>query len=167
MPAGPAPTIAKSISCEGQCFQMPASLASSCSEGLTSTRPSLHSMTGMVRGGPSAARTVRPLFAFRIEPGKGDEVLVEELADRVRVAASAGPTTRNPSTPNWASSSRRRVKAVISFSPRLGTRFSKARSWLPGTQRPAFGPAPRRSQSPDGRSAGRCRRQTGPARERR
>ena len=38
----------------------------------------------------------------------------------------AGPTTRNPTTPDWARISRRLVKAAISFSPRLGTRFSKA-----------------------------------------
>ena len=47
----------------------------------------------------------------------------------------AGPTTRNPTTPNWARISRRLVKAAISFSPKLGTRFSKVLSWLPGTQR--------------------------------
>ena len=38
MPAGPAPTIAKSTSCDGQCLQMPASLASSCKDGLTRIR---------------------------------------------------------------------------------------------------------------------------------
>ena len=46
-------------------------------------------MTGVFRGEPSALKTVWPCVGFRIEPGEGDKVLVEKLANRVRVAATA------------------------------------------------------------------------------
>ena len=59
------------------------------SEGLTRTRPSLHSMTGMLSGEPSSRRPAGPRSLSGIEPGEGDEVLVKEFADGVRVAAAA------------------------------------------------------------------------------
>jgi len=100
IPAGPAPTIAKSTSCDGQCFQIPASRASSCNVGFTRIRRSHIQITGVFRGEACVSKKSPSRCGFRVEPGKWDKVLVKKLANRIRIAAASWTNNTSPIVPN-------------------------------------------------------------------
>src|SRR5438034_471330 len=94
-PAGPAPTIARSMSCDGQCFQMPAAHASSCKPGFTRMR-SPHSITGVLRGEPSSANTRRPASVSVSNHVNGTKFLWRNSRTVFVSRQRPGPTTRMP-----------------------------------------------------------------------
>ena len=85
-------------------------------------------IAGIFRGEPSAWKTFCPPSVAGSNQVNGTKFLYRNSRTVFVSRHFPGPTTRSPSVPMSDSSSRRRVKAIIIFSPRLGTRFSSARN---------------------------------------
>ena len=168
MPAGPAPTIAKSTSCVGQCLQMPASTGQLLQGGIHEDLPVAAFNDRRLSRRAQCREGRSPCVRFRVEPREGDKVLVEKLADRVRVAAAS----RADDAQSQRAHLRQQLSAAREGDDQLLAKTRHAIQQTSGAgcwerTAAASGPGRRPSRSPAGRSAVDVARRTGPARERR
>src|ERR1700722_4799140 len=100
MPAGPAPTTARSTGSVGQLRHAPVACASSRRQGLTSRVPLVHSTTGVRLGDPPPASTFFPPTVAESYHVKGRKFLNRNSRTSVVSRHFPAPTTLTPSTPD-------------------------------------------------------------------